>query len=274
MPARSSRASSGLANAPDQRNRLAGQKGLGVTTAEHAVAVRLVQVGGDLGERLVVAKPDGDRQVFLLLDALRERRQGACRWAAMQRLGSGEIEEGLVDRERLDQRRGLQHELADVPADGAVLAHLRLDHHGVRAELQGLEHRHGRAHAIEARDVAGGRDDAPPAAADDHRLVLQLRPVALLHRGVEGIAVDMSNRERAQFGMAQEAPASALTAARTGSWVQAQAVAAEGRRGQSSGGHSQAAPRTPLASPCLGGSRGVSQRSEKTQSCHRTGTRS
>ena len=40
---------------------------------------------------------------------------------------------------------------------------------------QRLEHRHRRAHAEGARDVAGGRDDAALAAADDHRLVGEAR---------------------------------------------------------------------------------------------------
>ena len=60
-----------------------------------------------------------------------------------------------------------------------------------RTGLQRLEHRHGRAHALDAGDVAGGRDDAALAAADDHRLVGQLRIVALLDRRIEGVAVDM-----------------------------------------------------------------------------------
>ena len=44
---------------------------------------------------------------------------------------------------------------------------------------------------LDAGDVAGGRDDAALAAADDDRLVLQLGIVALLDRRIEGVAVDM-----------------------------------------------------------------------------------
>ncbi len=44
-------------------------------------------------------------------------------------------------------------------------------HDRVRAELQRLEHRHGGAHAGDARDVAAGGHDPAPAAADDQRLV-------------------------------------------------------------------------------------------------------
>ena len=53
-----------------------------------------------------------------------------------------------------------------------VLGHVGRDHGGVRAQLQRLEHRHGRAGAELARDVAGGRHHAAPAGvADDHRLI-------------------------------------------------------------------------------------------------------
>ena len=66
----------------------------------------------------------------------------------------------------------------------------------LRTELQRTRHRHRRAHAESARDIAGGRDDAAPsAAADDQRLVGERRVVALLDRGVEGVAIDMGDFE-------------------------------------------------------------------------------
>ena len=91
----------------------------------------------------------------------------------MQALGAGEIEEGFVDRQRLDQRREREHRLAHLAADFDVFRHVRLDHHGVRAAAQRLEHRHRRADAVGARHVAAGRDHAAFAAADDHRFVDQ-----------------------------------------------------------------------------------------------------
>ena len=59
-----------------------------------------------------------------------------------------------------------------------------------------LEHRHRRADAVGARDVAAGGDDAAFAAADDHRLVGERGVVALFDRGVEGVAVDMRDGQR------------------------------------------------------------------------------
>ena len=59
---------------------------------------------------------------------------------------------------------------ADLPPDRDVFGEVRADHHRVGAGLQRLEHRHGAAHAVDPRDVAGGGDHAAHAAADDHRL--------------------------------------------------------------------------------------------------------
>ena len=95
------------------------------------------------------------------------------------------------------------------------------------AGLQRLEHRHGRAHALDAGDVAGGRDDAALAAADDHRLVLQLRIVALLDRRIEGVAVDMGEMQLAELGMVEQPRAAAGLAARRLPALHRQAVAAK-----------------------------------------------
>ncbi len=129
---------------------------------------------------------------------------------AVQRLGAGEIEHRLVDRQRLDQRREAFHQRADLPRGSGVFGEVGADDHGVRAGLQRLEHRHGAAHAGQPGDVAGGADHAARAAADDHRAGRQLRPVALLDAGVERVAVDMGDREGQQLGMRHHPPAAAL----------------------------------------------------------------
>jgi hypothetical protein len=167
-------------------------------------AARLFQVGRDLGEELAVGEPDRDADADLGLDAPRELRQHERRRAAMQPLGSGEVEEGLVDRDRLDQGRQRLHHGAHLAADMDVFVHVGLDDHGFGAGLQRLEHRHGRAHAADPGDVAGRGHDAAPAAADDDRPVAQFRPVALFHRRVEGVAVDMGQREGIELAVARE----------------------------------------------------------------------
>ena len=77
-------------------------------------------------------------------------------------------------------------------AEGNWLVPLLHDHR-VRAEAPGLEHRHGRTHARQPSDITTGGDHAALAAADDDRLVAQFRPIALLHRGVEGVAIEMGD---------------------------------------------------------------------------------
>ncbi len=172
----------------------------------------------------------------------------------MDGLGAGQVEEGLVDRNRLDERRRLAHQRAHLAADDTVFGHVRRDDRGVRTGLERLEHGHRRAHAIEAGDVAAGGDDAARAAADNDRLVGEARVVALFDTGVEGIAIEMRDGERAELAMADHARRAAIPAplgdgsgiavARLGSRaIAAQTVHAAGS------GHSQAAPRTPLESP-------------------------
>ena len=124
-----------------------------------------------------------------------------------------EVEERLVDRQRLDQRRGRQHQPAHLLARTADISPCRADDDRLRAELQRLEHRHGRADAVDAGDVAGGRDDAAVAAADDDRLVAQAGVVALLDAGIEGVAVDMGDGEVGELGMGDQAGRSAGGAA-------------------------------------------------------------
>ena len=101
-------------------------------------------------------------------------------------------------------------------AHALVLGHVRRDHRAVRAQLQGLEHRHGRADAEGAGHVAGRDDDAASAGmADDQRLAGELRPVALLDGGIEGIAIDVGDAEALDLRMGEE-PRAAAPAARLG----------------------------------------------------------
>jgi hypothetical protein len=127
--------------------------------------------------------------------------------------GAVEVHERLVDRHRLDQRRELEHDRANVAADAAILLHVRANDAGVRAEPSGFEHRHRRSHAERARDVATGQHHAALAAADDHRLVGERGIVALLDRGVEGVAIHMRDRERVDLAMVQELRRAATGAA-------------------------------------------------------------
>ncbi len=74
-------------------------------------------------------------------------------------------------------------------------------HLGVGAEFQGFEHGHGAVDAGEAGDVAGGADDAAGAAADNHRAMGEVGPVAFFDAGVEGVAIDMGDGEGEELGV-------------------------------------------------------------------------
>ena len=150
------------------------------------------------------------------LDAGNEVSERQGRAHGVKPASAGQVEKGFVDREGLDQRRHLHHQLPDVAAGLGVFRHVGLDDHGLGAELQRLEHRHGGFDAPDARDITGGGNNAARAAADDHRLVGKLRIVALFDRRIEGIAVDMGDGKLVQFGMAQQARAAAGAAAAFG----------------------------------------------------------
>src|SRR6185437_17129361 len=102
--------------------------------------------------------------------------------------------------------------------------------------------------------------------ADDQRPVEQLGMVALLDAGVEGIAIDMGERQRSEFVMGDKArrAAGAAAPARRRRLGEHGAIATQHRHGASSAPHSQAAPRTPLASPWRGGTSCVAMWSENT----------
>src|SRR5262249_39120747 len=99
--------------------------------------------------------------------------------------------------------------------------------------------------------------------ADDDRLVLQGGIVALLDTGVESVAVDMGDGEVLELAMGDDARRAAGRAAGRLA-ADLQAVAAQRLHTASSGRQSQAAPRTPLASPWRGGRIRAATRSEKT----------
>ena len=101
-----------------------------------------------------------------------------------------DVEEGLVDREPLDERRRVlehrEHRLARVE----VRVDPRRDDHGVRAQPPRLPPAHRAAHAERLGLVARGEDDA---AADDHRAAAQRRVVALLDGRVERVEVGVED---------------------------------------------------------------------------------
>ena len=188
----------------------------------------------------------------------RERARPAsgrdCRDAGV--LGAAQVEEGFVDGQRGSTSGGQRpHHLADLGADPRIFPPCsgRMTTAWGQA-ASGLEHGHGGSARHRASgDIAGGRDDAALAAADDDRLVADGRIVALLDAGIEGGAVDMGDGKLIQL-VVNEDPGRAAGRAALGLPVDSrQAIPAKAVQSASSGRQSQAAPRTPLESPYRAG---------------------
>ena len=84
----------------------------GLGAADDPEAAGLVEVGGDLGEELVVGEADRDGQAELALDAGLQAGEEDDGRGAVQALGAGKVEEGLVEGERLDEGGELEHHRA------------------------------------------------------------------------------------------------------------------------------------------------------------------
>ena len=108
----------------------------------------------------------------------------------------GDVEERLVDRDRLDLRREPAKDGHDVARRLLVAPAVDRQEHAVRAAPDRLAQRHRRVDAEPARLVARRRHDPAAArvAADDDRLAAQLRAVALLDGREERVEVDVEDR--------------------------------------------------------------------------------
>ena len=159
-------------------------------------AVGLAQVRRDLGDEL--GRRDADRrgQPDLGADAALIAAAISCA-VPEQRPRSGHVEEGLVDRDRLDERREPPKDRHDLATRALVLAPVDRQEDAVRAERAAVRSGIAEWTPNAPRLVGRGADDAAgrrPAAADDHGLAAELRAVALLDRGEERIEIDVEDR--------------------------------------------------------------------------------
>ena len=118
------------ADAIDEADRLVRQHVAGLVLIERGKAARLVEIGGDLGEKLVAGQADRHGDADVALDVAGKARQRHCRDHAVDPCGAGEIEKRLVDRQRLDQRRQRLHRVAHLAADPDIFRHVGPDHDG------------------------------------------------------------------------------------------------------------------------------------------------
>jgi hypothetical protein len=206
-----------------------GSRLIGSGASRAAASAPMTEKPRELGEQPVRPEADGDGDADLALHPSREAGEHYRRRGAMQRLRARQVERRFIDGERFDERREVAHQCPDAPGFGGVFGHVRLDDDGFRAELRRLEHGHGGADAREARDIAGGGDDAPLAAADDEGLGGKLRPVAFLDAGVEGVALDMGDGEGEEFRVADREARSAAGAETGGTLADRIAGSAQAR---------------------------------------------
>ena len=143
-----------------------------------------------LARNFVARHADGDGQPDLL-PHVAPQGHGDLRRGARDPPQAAHVEEGLVDRQALDQRAGVLEHLEHRLAGLAVGREPGLDREQPRAEPAGLRDPHGGADAEGLRLVAGRQHDA---AADRDRPAPQPRVVALLDRGEEGVEVGVQDR--------------------------------------------------------------------------------
>jgi hypothetical protein len=165
-----------------------------VGVGELADTGRLVEAGGQLGQQLGGADPDGAGDavgvVHLLLGA-----QGDGPWRPEQPPAAGDVEIGLVDGSDLDEIGVLPEQFDEVAVHGHVRLHVDGQKHAPWAQALGLKDGHGAVDAEGARLVRTRGDDAPAAAlaADDHRQTAQLGTPRLLYRREEGVHVEVQD---------------------------------------------------------------------------------
>ena len=220
----------GLAHTPDESHWPLGEESQRFRPPEHRKSARLFEIGCQLGEKLVVRQANGSRYANFAANAGQQLCQCEGRACAVKSRGSGQIEEGFINREGLHQRRHIHHHAAHEAADFGIFRHVGLDDHSLWAKLQCLEHGHGGFHAADAGNVTSCRHNAPHAAANDEGLVGKLRVIALFDCGIEGVAVDVGDRELMQFGVTKQARAATRPATPLIGLNRRVAVAAEARR--------------------------------------------
>jgi hypothetical protein len=153
-------------------------------------AVGFGHAARDLGEELGSGDADRDREPDALADVEAQPRRD-LEGRARDAFQPADVEERLVDRQALHQRRRVVEDREDRLARLRVGRHPGLDHDRVRAQPAGLRTTHCRADAVRLGLVAGREHDP---GADDDGPPAQPGVVALLDRRVERVEVGVQNR--------------------------------------------------------------------------------
>ena len=177
-------------DAPEPLDRQRMEEGELAVGRHHEQTVGLRHATRHLGEELRPGHPDGDRQTDLL-ENLASQPHCDLGGGARDPSQPAHIEERLVDRESLDQRRRVfehpEHRLARL----GVRRHPGRDHDRLRAQAAGLCSAHRGADAACLGLVAGRQHDPRP---DDHGPAAQATIISLLDRRIERIEVSVQDR--------------------------------------------------------------------------------
>src|SRR5258705_3121541 len=183
---------------PETLQRERGEEGGLAAFGHDHEAVWLAEVRADLGAQLVRRDADRDDETEAFshrtLDLFGHRDR-----TTEQMLGRGHVEERLVQRDRLHQRRLLVKDRHDRIGRLEIAVEVAWHVDAIRTEPSRDRERHGRANAEGAR-LVGSRHDDPSLvrtiATDDDRLAAVLRMVPLLDRRVERVEVAVKDRAR------------------------------------------------------------------------------
>ena len=218
----------GGANSPDDANRFLFQKSFRLPPPDDGKTARFIQIRRNLRQKFVMRKTHRSGQAqfgFHIADKACEEDGRGC---AVEAGGAGEVEERFVQAEGFDSGRQPFHHRPDGTGSFHVGGEAGFHDHGLRAEFQGLKHRHGGSHAGDAGDVAAGGNDAAGAAADDDGQVAEGGVVAFLDARVEGVAIHVGDGKLGQFGVGKQSRAPAGGAPAGGGFEYGEAIAAEG----------------------------------------------
>ena len=154
-------------DARQRRNRL-GQEELVLHLGWHdGEPVRLLRVRGELGDQLRAPHPHGDDQPGPVVDE--PARQVRTRGRVARERAGGQVDERLVEADRLDQWRELAQRVHDQCAVRRVRREPGRQDGRRRAQDPGLRHRHRRVASERARLVVRGGDHPTRAgAANQH----------------------------------------------------------------------------------------------------------
>ena len=178
-----------LADAPEPLHRQRVEELELAVGRDDEQAVRLRDGARDLREELRPRHADGDPQPDALEDGPAQPN-GDLGGRAGEPLEPAHVEERLVDRDALDERRRVLEHLEHRLAGLGVGREARADDHGLRAQPAGARAAHRGADPVRLRLVARRQHDAP---ADDDRAAAQPRIVTLLDRREERVEVGVED---------------------------------------------------------------------------------